>query len=63
MNIVVKEFVPRLSLMIEGGHKFERVSFEGSNQHGFDMVKDVLEKVEEEFRICKKENSHLKERL
>lgn len=63
INIIVKEFVPRLSSLTGVLIKGERVSIETTGGGGFEYVKQVLEKVEEEFRINKKENTHLKDRL
>lgn len=63
INIIVKEFVPRLSSLTGVSIKGERVSIETTGGAGFEYVKQVLEKVEEEFRINKKENTHLKDRL
>jgi chromosome segregation ATPase len=63
INIIVREFIPRLSSLTGGSIKGERISIETTGGAGFEYVKQVLEKVEEEFRITKKENTHLKDRL
>ncbi len=63
INIIVREFVPRLSSLTGVSMKGERISIESTGGAGFENVKQVLERVEEEFRINKKENTHLKDRL
>jgi hypothetical protein len=57
-NIIVKEYVPRLSMLLG-----EKVSLNLESGEGFEQIRTVLEKIDEEFRNMKKENVHLKERL
>lgn len=55
--------MPRLSGLTGNGVKGEKMNVDMQSGAGLDLIRQVLESVEEEFRISKKENVHLKERL
>mmetsp|Transcript_9740 Transcript_9740/g.9487 ORF Transcript_9740/g.9487 Transcript_9740/m.9487 type:complete len:158 (+) Transcript_9740:2520-2993(+) len=61
MNIIVTEFVPRLSVMT--GKKEKGMRITGVENGGFDLIRQVLEGVEEKLQSSQQENNHLKERL
>ena len=61
MNIIVKEFIPRLSTLL--GKKERGIRITGIEGGGFEQIRQVLEQVDSAFAGAIKENKHLKERL
>jgi hypothetical protein len=59
VNILSKEFTPRL-LQLLSDSSSRPIS---ADKSGIDQIRIILEKLEDELRQSKKENSHLKERL